>query len=231
MATLVSILVPIYNGIEYLEECINSVISQTFTNWELLIGINGHGYDGGLTAIIAKLVTAKDNRITVYVQPPPLKGKSESLNNLVEKTNKNTKWICIIDCDDKWEPTKLEKQIHISQSDASDASVIGTFCRYFGDRHQDLILPSGYISEDILESYNPIINSSSFIKKELCYWENKDLEDYSLWMDICLKGGKLYNIPEFLTWHRIHQTSAFNNTILSNDDLRQKYSYLLHHRA
>jgi len=231
MATLVSILVPIYNGIEYLEECINSVISQTFTNWELLIGINGHGYDGGETAVIAKRIASNDNRIIVYVQPPPLKGKSESLNNLVEKTNKNTKWICIIDCDDKWEPTKLEKQIHISQSDASDASVIGTFCRYFGDRHQDLILPSGYISEDILESYNPIINSSSFIKKELCYWENIDLEDYSLWMDICLKGGKLYNIPEFLTWHRIHQTSAFNNTILSNDDLRQKYSYLLHHRA
>ena len=39
---MITILIPIYNGIEYLEESIESVKKQTFKDWELIIGINGH---------------------------------------------------------------------------------------------------------------------------------------------------------------------------------------------
>ncbi len=39
---MISILIPIYNGIEFIDESIHSVINQTFNNWELLIGVNGH---------------------------------------------------------------------------------------------------------------------------------------------------------------------------------------------
>ena len=52
--TVVSVIIPLYNGVEYLEECVRSVIAQTFTDWEILIGINGHGYDGGEVATIAR---------------------------------------------------------------------------------------------------------------------------------------------------------------------------------
>jgi len=52
------------------------------------------------------------------------------------------------------------------------------------------------------------------------------MEDYSLWMDICLQGKKLYNLSEYLTWHRIHKTSAFNTQGYSNEPLRTRYRQL-----
>jgi glycosyltransferase involved in cell wall biosynthesis len=39
---MISVLIPIYNGIEFIEESVGSVLQQTFTDWELLIGVNGH---------------------------------------------------------------------------------------------------------------------------------------------------------------------------------------------
>jgi len=225
----ISIIIPIYNGIEFLEECINSVIAQTFLDWEILIGINGHGSDGGEVATIANHLATKDSRIKVIIQGPPLKGKVESLNHLTSLVH--TDWICVLDCDDKWEPTKLERQVYTLYHEGKYASVIGTFCRYFGEKdgypnikHQE------YVDPAVLELYNPIINSSSLIKKELCKWEytelNYGVEDYYLWMEICLKGHRLYNIPEFLTWHRIHSTSAFNSKGYSDEPIRNRYKQL-----
>ena len=225
---MISIIIPVYNGIEYLKECIDSVIAQTYTDWKILIGVNGHGIDGGKVGQIANDLAKTDSRISVYIQPPPLKGKVESINDLASKSN--SEWICMLDCDDKWEPTKLEKQYHASNTTAKDAVVIGTFCEYFGERSGGPCLPSGYIDPSILKEYNPIINSSAMIKKQYCVWYYDDInytmEDYSLWMDICLKGKKLYNIPEKLTWHRIHTTSAFNTQGYSNVPLRTRYIQL-----
>lgn len=208
----ISILTPVYNGVEFLGECVESIRSQTVTDWELWIGINGHGDDGGEAAMIAAQL-ATDPRIHVIIQGPPLKGKVESLHNLM--THVTGEWIAILDCDDKWEPTKLERQVQAIQGDAANAAVVGTFCRYFGDRHLDLYLPCGVIDPSILETQNPVVNSSALIRKEYCTWEDTDMndgvEDFHLWMKICLSGGTLYNLPEFLTWHRIHTTSAFNS--------------------
>jgi alpha-1,3-rhamnosyltransferase len=230
--SFITILIPLYNGIEYLEECINSVIIQTFTDWKVIIGINGHGVNGGHVVSIVDQISKKDSRISYIIQPPPLKGKVESLNNLITLTS--SPWISILDCDDIWEYYKLERQVDALNSDAKDASVIGTFARIFTlkSKHDYLTLPHGYIDPNTLTLFNPIVNSSSLIKRELCRWEyNKYTgnanEDYWLWMEICLKGGKLYNISEYLTWHRIHETSAFNSKGHSNEQLRNHYISLI----
>lgn len=222
----ISIVTPIFNGVEFLEECIRSVRAQTFPDWEMWIGVNGHGDDGGMVAQVASHFASSDSRIHVVVQGPPLKGKVESLNHLVSLTT--TDWISVLDCDDIWEPRKLERQVHMMHSYASDAVVIGTFCQYFGERHGKLVLESGYIDPVILENHNPIINSSSLIRREYCTWEYNDnhdgiFEDFYLWMKICLSGKKIYNIPEFLVWHRIHQSSAFNSQGKTDRTLRQWY--------
>ena len=223
----VSILTPVYNGVEYLEECVKSVLEQTFNDWELLIGINGHGTNGGEAAIIAQQL-ATDPRIRVIVQPPPLTGKVESLHHLLSLSS--APWIAVLDCDDKWEPLKLERQLNAIQSDAQHADVIGTYCRYFGHRDNWISLPTGYVDPTILLDYNPIINSSALIKKERCTWKYTDInygvEDFDLWMNICLEGGQLYNIPEYLTWHRIHPTSAFNSKGYSDEAIRKQYAVL-----
>jgi teichuronic acid biosynthesis glycosyltransferase TuaG len=219
----VSILTPIFNGVEFLEQCVRSVQAQTFTDWEMWIGVNGHGEYGGMVARFASQFASSDSRIHVVIQGPPLKGKVESLNHLVSLTT--TDWIAILDCDDIWEPRKLKRQVEMIDS---DADVIGTFCQYFGERDDKLTLEHGYIDPVILEHHNPIINSSSLIRRELCTWEYHEthfgiFEDFYLWMKICLSGGKLYNIPEFLVLHRIHKSSAFNSQGQSNHLLRQWY--------
>jgi len=223
---MISIIIPLYNGVEFLEECVKTVIAQTFTDWEILIGVNGHGEDGGDVGRIACTIAELDRRMTVYIQT--VKGKVASSNDLVTKAKGD--WICMLDCDDKWEPTKLEKQYQASLSIADEAVVIGTCCRYFGEMSGGPSIPTGYIDPAILEDYNPVINSSAMIKKEYSQWEYDDInytmEDYSLWMDICLQGKKLYNLSEYLTWHRIHKTSAFNTQGYSNEPLRTRYRQL-----
>ena len=221
----ISILTPVYNGIEFLEDCIKSVCVQTFAVWEMLIGINGHGEDGGEVAKKALHLASIDARIRVIIQGPPLKGKVESMNHLLSCTT--TDWIAVLDCDDLWESNKLERQVYAMYHEAKDASVIGTFCSYFGEKYQRLMLDPGYIRPEVLEHYNPIVNSSSLIRRECCNWElnhlNYTMDDYQLWMNICLSGGKMYNVPEFLVWHRIHSTSAFNSKGITNDLLREWY--------
>jgi glycosyltransferase involved in cell wall biosynthesis len=222
--TVVSVIIPLYNGVEYLEECVRSVIAQTFTDWEILIGINGHGYDGGAVAPIVRSIAALDSRIKVFIQPPPLKGKIESSHGLVLKSKAD--WICMLDCDDKWEPAKLEKQMEASRTVATNAAVIGSFCRYFGDLTGIVPIPAGLIHPSHLERSNPVVNSSAMIQREYCLWKDEDLEDYSLWMNISLQGKDLYNVPEFLTWHRVHTSSAFNSKHVSDVPLRTRYSQL-----
>jgi glycosyltransferase involved in cell wall biosynthesis len=220
----ISILTPVYNGVEFLQQCISSVQSQTFIDWDLWIGINGHGSDGGNVARLAQELAKLDHRIHVVIQGPPLSGKVESLNHLVSLTS--APWIAVLDCDDLWEPTKLEAQVNAIHSTAQEADVIGTFCQYFGEQYGLLTLESGYINPTVLEDHNPVVNSSSIIRRNHCHWEYlsiRALEDYHLWMKICLSGGKLYNIPSYLTWHRIHHASSFNSKGYSNDELRAWY--------
>jgi hypothetical protein len=68
-----------------------------------------------------------------------------------------------------------------------------------------------YLPEDT-KLVNPIINSSSIIKKELCYWSSScdGVEDYELWLKLRKAGKQFYNCKEILVKHRIHNASAFN---------------------
>lgn len=220
-----SILIPLYNGIEFLEEALQSVLAQTFTDWELLIGINGHGADGGTVATAARAAAASDPRISVIVQGERIRGKSASLNDLVRRARAD--WVCLLDCDDKWEPTKLAQQHEARLGPAAEASVIGTHCCYFGERGGSPNLLSGYISHGTTLNINPIINSSCMIKKRYAYWhegvEVFGIEDYDLWLRLDSLRIKFYNVPEQLTWHRLHRASAFNSKILYPEELAQSY--------
>jgi glycosyltransferase involved in cell wall biosynthesis len=222
--TFITILTPVYNGVEFLEECINSVLAQTYNDWALFIGINGHGDDGGSAAHTIVELAKKDSRIHVFIQKSSIKGKVDSLNDLM--THVSSPWVCVLDCDDKWAPDKLMKQCESASGPACDAAVIGTFCRYFGELDYIVPIPSKFIDPVELTRHNPIINSSSMIRKEYAVWENGyiGIEDYKLWMTIVLNGGKLYNISEVLTYHRIHKSSSFNSKGYSNETIRADYA-------
>jgi len=215
---MISILIPIYNGIEFIEDCISSVLDQSFTEYEVIIGINGHKENSDVFNI-AKEYEKKSTKIKVY-DFYTIKGKSNALNEMIKYCSYD--YVAILDVDDLWHKDKLKIQIEYLSYD-----VIGSRCVYFGDRNVTPNIPIGDISKFDFLIVNPIINSSSIIRKELCYWNNQSIvvEDYDLWLRLWKQGKKFYNCSEILVKHRIHKTSAFNNSNNSLvPELRQKYA-------
>lgn len=204
---MISILIPIYNGIEFIDESVGSVLDQTFTNWELLIGINGHNINSQVYQT-AKEYEKKSNKIKVF-DFYEIKGKANTLNEMIKYCSYN--FVAILDVDDIWHPKKLEIQTKYFNN---NYDVIGSKCVWFGDRPGIVpYIPIGDISNLDFCSVNPIINSSCIIKKHLCSW-NSDwdgVEDYDLWLKLRKNGKMIYNCNEILVKHRIHRQSAFNS--------------------
>jgi teichuronic acid biosynthesis glycosyltransferase TuaG len=204
---MISILIPIYNGIEFIDDSITSVLNQTYKQWELLIGINGHKINSPVYQT-AKEYEKVSNKIKVF-DFHEIKGKANTLNELIKYCSYN--YVAILDVDDIWNPKKLEIQ---SQYFVNNYDVIGTRCVWFGDRPGIIPhIPIGDISDCDFCGVNPIINSSCIIKKQFCYWSNKwdGVEDYDLWLKLRKSGKRFYNCKEVLVKHRVHRQSAFNS--------------------
>jgi glycosyltransferase involved in cell wall biosynthesis len=221
---MISILLPIKNGIEFLDETLASIIAQKYTNWELLIGINGFPQNSVtfqkaqfISQSICKtiLYEGTEQKIRIF-DLPEIQGKGNTLNKLMEYTNGS--YIAIIDVDDIWMNDKLLLQYpYMGKYD-----VIGTRCVYFGDINGIIQPPvTGDITNFDFKLVNPIINSSALIRAELCYWKDIILDDYELWLRLRQENRTFYNLADILVKHRIHKSSAFNSSgnHLSVEDL------------
>lgn len=197
----ISILMPIYNGIEFIQDSVVSIKQQTYTNWDLLIGINGYPVNSEVYKI-AKQYECENIKVIEILET---KGKSNALNEMLKYSKAN--YIALLDVDDIWLPNKLQSQIQFIQK---DFDVVGTMCKYFGDKDCYPSIPVGNISDFNFLTVNPIINSSAIIKKELCYWKDIDLEDYDLWLRLWKQNKTFYNVEECHVLHRCHSNSAFN---------------------
>jgi glycosyltransferase involved in cell wall biosynthesis len=214
---MISILIPIYNGIEFIDESVSSVINQTYENWELIIGVNGHPENSDVYKIAKKY----DNGIKIRViDLYNIKGKSNALNEMIKYCSYD--YVALLDVDDIWFNNKLQLQSNY----LNNYDVVGSQCIYFGDISGSPTIPIGDITNFDFISVNPVINSSTIIKKELCYWNENGIEDYDLWLRLWKKGCKFYNCEDMLILHRIHNASSFNvggkNHMLL-DDLLKNY--------
>jgi len=220
----VTILTPLFNGIEYLEECYNSILKQTEKEWVWIIGVNGHGDDTNLVYNTLKN-SIKDSRI--IIKNYSTKGKVSTLNEMMNDVN--TEYIALVDCDDIWFPNKLEVQKKILY-DNPNIDVLGTNLQYIGELTHVPDLPYGIIRIETLLKINPIVNSSVILKKDCCNWSNEffGIEDYELWFRLALSQKLLVTIPEPLIYHRIHKESHFNSSGKQDiSSLIQKYRTIL----
>jgi glycosyltransferase involved in cell wall biosynthesis len=200
---MISILMPIYNGIEFIEESVSSILTQTYDQWELIIGVNGHPENSDVYKI-AKEYEKKNGKIRVF-DFNKTKGKSHTLNAMIQFCKYD--YIALLDVDDIWHVDKLKIQSQL----LNHFDVIGSNCVWFGDRPGVIpTIPVGDISNYDFSLVNPIINSSSIIRKNLCYWNENGIEDYDLWLRLRKAGKRFYNCKEILVKHRIHNASAFN---------------------
>ena len=155
---MVSILLATYNGERFISKSIESILNQTFKDFELLIGLNG-------TTDNSKEIINRynDSRIRVFDYGDD-KGKCKTLNKLLLESKYD--WIAIQDDDDIWVETKLEKQLtHINTND-----VIGTLIDYINTDETiigcpTLSLNDEEIKQKSLSGDNQVANTSAIFKK------------------------------------------------------------------
>jgi len=213
----VTIMIPLYNGIEYLEQCISSINNQSYVFWKILIGINGHSLNSN---VYQRAKLFENDKIVV--KEYTTNGKPDTMNKMLEDVT--TKLICILDVDDWWSPIKLYEQMKIWKTGLWD--IVGTNCSYVirekisGSPN----IPSGYIKD--FYKMNPMINSSILMKKKDAFWTNDfyGLDDYELWLRLFHSGKTFFNISQKLVFHRIRNNSAFNPVNHQNvQDLKNRY--------
>jgi len=203
---MISIIMPIYNGVEFFEEAYGSVLNQTFEDWELVIAINGHK-DSEEDSDVYKFVKEKtkgEPRVTAY--DLEIKGYPDTLNFLIQ--NSKFDYVAVLDVDDKWHPDKLRKQApHLGEYD-----IVGTNCQYFGDSTISPRLIMGSIHNSVFWQFNTMIHSSVVVRKELHYYDTSlpGRVDYDMWLRLASQGKKFFNISEILTFHRVYSNSYFN---------------------
>ena len=207
---MISILLPCYNGEKFISLAIDSILNQSFKEFELLIGFNG-------TTDNSKDIVRRfgDDRIKTFDYGDD-KGKPKTLNKLLLEANYD--WIALQDDDDMWTSNKLQEQIKY----LNDFDVIGTQIQYcdqynnFIEGSPTLKLNDFEIKQFTINGNNQVANSSTLIRKSSIIkvggWDENlsALEDFDLWLRLILIGSRFTNLDEKMMIHRRHINSNFN---------------------
>ena len=184
---LVSVIMPAYNAEGTIERAVLSVISQTFSNWELLIG-NDSSTDNTLKIIssLAKL----EARIKVYSNDINI-GVSGTRNLLIE--NSEGEFIAFLDSDDEWYPQKLKIQISQMVSEGINFS-----CGAYHSAKDSIlkkITPRKVINYGDLLFYNDIPLLTVVVRKSIIrQFRPLGHEDYDLWLRILKSNHTCHSV-------------------------------------
>jgi len=216
-----SIIMPVYNSEKYLEEAIQSVMDQTFANWEMMIiddGSTDNSYE------IANSFSLKDNRIQLLQhENKEHKGVSASRNLGVERSN--GKWIAFLDADDIWFENKLEAIDEVISKNNnlafiySQATVIET--NFSGSVKKTKYISGipGLTKEPFVKTLGGLSSAtpSVVIRKDVFikaggFNEKFAFSEDTLLFHKTLLFGDLYFIDEPLVQVRYHDHSTKSNT-------------------
>lgn len=209
---LVSIITPMYNAEKYVESTIQSVLSQTYENWEMII-VNDCSTDNSLD--IAERYSKKDARIKIFNHEHN-KGISATRNEGI--SNAKGRYIAFVDSDDIWKKDKLKKQIAFMKDNNYDFTY--TVCELINEVGTPLnkILKIRIFAnfKDLLKS-NYIVCSSVIIdtRKINVYVPDVKHEDYATWLRILKNGHTAYALNNMLVEYRIRKFSVSANKIKS----------------
>ena len=200
----ISVLMATHNREDFVGESIESILSQSFRDFEFII-IDDASTDE--TVNIIEKYAKKDKRIKVYKNRENL-GLIKTLNRGLSVAS--GEYIARMDDDDISLPNRFQKQVDFLEKN-SDVTVVGTYVKMFPFGEWSLNTSNPDELAIILNFYNCISHPSVMIRKKFLV-DNKLLydpkaihtEDYCLWKDILLKGGKITNIPEPLIKMRNH---------------------------
>ena len=208
----ISIIMPVYNGKEFIGESIKSILNQTYKNFEFII-INEYGSNDGCKQIIEKYAE-RDNRI-ILIQNTKREGIAESLN--IGIRNATGEYIARMDADDISLPKRLEVQYNYLE-EHQDIGLCGIQPTFFGTQEMNwnVSLDSNFIKHAIF-FYSPCVHPTimfrkSIIEEHKIYYNKKYTasEDY----DFLAKFAKVSLIDNIndptLFKYRLHSSNATN---------------------
>ena len=220
---LISVIMPVYNGEKYLREAIDSVLAQTYTNFELLL-INDGSTDNSEEIILSY----KDNRIR-YI-------KNERNLKLIATLNKgidfaNGTYISRMDADDTMPPERYEIQMKYMMKHP-DVDLCSVWAHVTDEQGKRIGKLKGVDTSELINVSlfftNPInhpgILCKSNVLKENKYQEFTHVEDMGMWIHLRDKGYKMVNIPKYLYSYRWYGSNVSNTN--ADFQLQQKKKLL-----
>jgi len=208
MNNIVSIIVPCYQQAEYLPDALNSVLDQTYTDWECIIVDDGSTDN---TKEIASNYCNKDQRFKYVGQPN--QGLATARNNGIKASN--GKFILPLDSDDRIAPTYLEKAVKYF-TEHPETTIVYCQAVFFGEVNQKWDLPI-YNYESFIWM-NSIFCSAVYKRADydrtIGYNPNMKhgFEDWDLWLTILNKDSIVYQIDEPLFFYRKKKQSMTDGT-------------------
>lgn len=229
----ISVIINCFNGERYLHEAINSVIAQTYTNWEILF------WDNQSTDSTKEIVHSYSDKRIKYHYAERHTTLSEARNLAVEKTE--GEYINFLDADDVWDKNKLEAQVGLLVPEEVEVvytpfDIICTnptkrMLNYY-KKLKDKTFNITETTYNQLLLGNFIIFSSILFRKELYYAVGgidimlQQNEDYQLLLKLSLQT-KIRRTKAVHTFYRIHDANAsINNLELSIKENRLIYNQL-----
>ncbi|MCW3169851.1 glycosyltransferase [Chryseobacterium sp. 09-1422] len=207
----ISIIIPYYNGEDYIRETLKSVYEQTYQNFEVII-VND-GSERTALDVIEKSAVFKNLKIIHQDN----KGQSSARNNGVQSAI--GKYILFLDCDDLIEKTFLEKT-HSILSKKPEVRVCYTKGKFFEKTDREWVLQPFNTFDFLIENCIPItalIYKEDFEKAGGFDTQLNYYEDWDFWISLIEMGIKVHKIDEFLFFYRIRNTTdSLTNTSIDN---------------
>lgn len=201
---LVSIITPVYNGERFLAQTIESVLVQTYPQWEMII-VNDGSKDG--SEAIARSYADRDPRIRVFSQPNG--GSASARNHGIREAD--GRYMVFLDADDCWDRTFLEEQLQFIRE--KQAKIVCASCRRVDETGREIlrpmIVPERMNYYDILKTCSLPCLSTMIDRKDLhdvfFHEELHSLrDDHVLWLSILKQTDYAYGNTRVLASYRLN---------------------------
>lgn len=213
----ISVIVPCFNQSQFLGEALQSLIDQTFSNWECII-VNDGSTDNAEE--IALNWCTKDKRFRYFKKENGGLSSARNAGIVISKGE----YILTLDADDKIHPSYLEK-INSAFNNNPNLKLIGSRIQFFGAKNTEYILPIYSYKKQLVQ--NCFVCCSSFKKVD---WERiqgydeqmNSFEDWEFWIRLLDDKSEVYIISELLFFYRKHEQGSLSN--IFKTDVNYYYS-------
>lgn len=208
---LISIIIPVYNAEKFLDETINTVLNQTYKNFELIL-VN----DGSKDKSVDVIKKHNDKRIKL-IDNKNNKGAALSRNDGIRKAK--GRYICFLDADDLWNKEKLEKQINFMKEKECAFSFTGyEFANENGiPNGKKVFIPKKLNYKSALKNTTistiTVMIDTKKMDKDLIYMNNVKSEDTATWWNILKNGYEAFGLNEILSFYRRSEGTLSSNKI------------------